>query len=96
MEQSQSFLKQKALSVCCCFHHFQFKKVFTIQGGYSTIRNSLRRRGWVEKFYKIPVPQKKTAQVKKPKGSDDDDNDFDDDDGDDDDDDVDSKFVSDM
>ncbi|BFZ08443.1 hypothetical protein BsWGS_11482 [Bradybaena similaris] len=68
----------------------KFKKVFTIQGGYSTIRNSLRRRGWVEKFYKIPVPQKKTAPVKKPKGSDDDDNDFDDDDGDDDDDDVDN------
>ncbi|CAG5125049.1 unnamed protein product [Candidula unifasciata] len=67
----------------------KLKKVFTIQGGYSTIRHSLRRRGWVEKFYKIPVPQKKTPQLKKQKGSDDDDNDFDDDDVDDDDDDVD-------
>ncbi|CAL1531334.1 unnamed protein product [Lymnaea stagnalis] len=77
----------------------KYKKIFTIQGGYSTIRNSLRRRGWVEKFYKIPPPVKKANQSKRDKNSDDDDNnndDDDDDDVDDDDDDaddMDSKFT---
>ncbi|XP_052214248.1 tubulin glycylase 3B-like isoform X4 [Dreissena polymorpha] len=65
------------------------KKVFTIQGGYSAIRHSLRKRGWVEKFYRIPGPQKSTKKGHK-KGGDDDDEDGDDDGDDDDDDDDDT------
>lgn len=65
------------------FSHFQYKKVFTIQGGYSSVRRSLRRRGWVEKFYRIPGSAKKIIRVKKPKSSDDDDIANDDDDDDD-------------
>ncbi|XP_074644662.1 tubulin tyrosine ligase 3-like isoform X2 [Tubulanus polymorphus] len=61
------------------------RKVFTIQGPYPSIRASLRRRGWVEKFYKIPGPVKKIQRSvnRKPKIVDSDD-DNDDDDGDDD------------
>ncbi|XP_071082445.1 tubulin tyrosine ligase 3-like isoform X3 [Haliotis cracherodii] len=59
----------------------KYRKVFTIQGGYSVIRQSLRRRGWVEKFYRIPGPGKKTNKSKHKRTSDDDDSDDDDDDG---------------
>ncbi|KAI8782012.1 protein monoglycylase TTLL8 isoform X2 [Biomphalaria glabrata] len=62
----------------------KYKKVFTIQGGYSTIRQSLRKRGWVEKFYKIPLTLKKSNSLQKEKkNSDDDDNNNDDNDDDD-------------
>lgn len=30
---------------------FQAKKVFVVKGGYKTIRNALRERGWVEAEY---------------------------------------------
>ena len=67
--------------------------MFTIQGGYSSVRHSLRRRGWVEKFYNItsPLQQSSLTAVKKPAFRDDDcdaveDGDDDDDDGTDDDD----------
>ncbi|XP_025106336.1 tubulin glycylase 3C-like isoform X4 [Pomacea canaliculata] len=64
-------------------------KVFTIQGGYSSIRHSLRERGWVEKFYKIPSLSQKTSKPTHQTSSDDDDDDDDNendgnDDGDDD------------
>ncbi|KAL3852340.1 hypothetical protein ACJMK2_015997 [Sinanodonta woodiana] len=58
------------------------KKVFTIQGGYSAVRHSLRRRGWVEKFYKLPAPPKKTKKKRQKNGEDDDDENDDDDDDD--------------
>lgn len=70
----------------------QNKKVFTIQGPYSHVREALRRRGWVEKFYKMDAPAKKSPRNKRVKGggggttgSDDSDNDDYDDDADDDD-----------
>ena len=58
-------------------------KVFTIQGPYNKVRASLRKRGWIEKFYKMTPRQKKTPRAKKSKRDteNDDDND-DDDDGD--------------
>ncbi|XP_076447647.1 uncharacterized protein LOC143284649 isoform X2 [Babylonia areolata] len=64
----------------------KYRKVFTIQGGYSSVRHSLRRRGWVEKFYKTTVTVKKTPTTKRKKNTSDDDDDADDDDDDDDDD----------
>jgi len=69
--------------------HFllQAKKVFTIQGPYYHVRDAMRRRGWIEKFYKVDAPAKKSPRAKrKAKESDDSDQD-DDDDGDVDDDD---------
>ncbi|XP_048743688.2 tubulin glycylase 3C-like isoform X5 [Ostrea edulis] len=68
------------------------RKVFTIQGGYNAVRQSLRKRGWVEKFYKMATPPKKTPRKRRKTvdDSDDDDDDDDDDDYDDDDDDGDS------
>ncbi|KAH9487791.1 Tubulin monoglycylase ttll3 [Bulinus truncatus] len=62
----------------------KYKRIFTIQGGYATIRQSLRRRGWVEKFYKIPITLKKNPPQKDRKNSDDDDNNNDNNDDDDD------------
>ena len=66
--------------------------MFTIQGPYSHVRDALRRRGWVEKFYKMDAPAKKSPRNKKSKpgaggntASDDSDNDDYDDDVDDDD-----------
>ena len=35
-------------------------RIFTIQGGYATVRNCLRKRGWVENFFRA------TEVVKKP------------------------------
>lgn len=62
----------------------QYHKIFTIQGGYASIRHSLRRRGWVEKFFKIQPPTKPSPKQKLHKNSDDDDEGNDDDDTDDD------------
>ncbi|XP_050412137.1 uncharacterized protein LOC126827028 isoform X1 [Patella vulgata] len=66
----------------------KFRKIFTIQGGYASIRQSLRKRGWVEKFYKTTGPVKRASRTKRRKqNSESDDSDGDDDDDDDDDDD---------
>ena len=64
--------------------HFQSRKIFTIQGPYSTIRQGLRRRGWVEKFYRTSPSVKKSPRAKKPRHavSESDDDEDDDDDGD--------------
>ncbi|XP_064605541.1 tubulin tyrosine ligase 3-like isoform X2 [Liolophura sinensis] len=62
----------------------RLRKVFTIQGGYSAVRNSLRRRGWIEKFYRLTVPVKKPPGHKRKRNSEEDEDDDadDDDDGD--------------
>ncbi len=58
---------------------FQDRKVFTILGPYHSLRQSLRRRGWVEKFENMPFQGidvnslLKTVNKKKPPTIDDDD-----------------------
>ena len=46
---------------------FQHEKVFTIQGTYPAIRESLRDRGWVEKMYKLHVNPKGSSKSGKKK-----------------------------
>lgn len=45
----------------------QTKKIFTIQGPYSHVREALRKRGWIEKFYKVEgvPPPKKSPRTRK-------------------------------
>ena len=45
------------------------KKVFLCLGPYTPIRQSLRRRGWVEKNYKGPLGAVKLKKKQKPKSS---------------------------
>ncbi|CAE1176234.1 TTLL3_8 [Acanthosepion pharaonis] len=55
-------------------------KIFTIQGGYATVRNCLRKRGWVENFFRATEIVKKPApKTKSDVFSSDDDYDDDDD-----------------
>ncbi|ESO84411.1 hypothetical protein LOTGIDRAFT_168866 [Lottia gigantea] len=50
----------------------KYRKVFTIQGGYASVRNSLRKRGWVEKFYKTTGFNKRPSRPKRRKQNSDD------------------------
>ena len=54
-------------------------RIFTIQGGYATVRNCLRKRGWVENFFRATEIVKKPAPKYKSDvyNSDDDDDDDD-------------------
>lgn len=59
----------------------KMNKIFTIQGGYAIVRNCLRKRGWVENFFRTPeIPKKPVIKIK----SDALNSDYDDDDDDDD------------
>lgn len=69
LSQPDRFSSFFAISLCLSLQHataptfdrlpdiflFQKNKVFAVLGPYRHIREGMRRRGWVEKFYRAPL-----------------------------------------